>query len=106
MVIRLVLILLITCIVAVGAARLVGSLATTEIAIDYYEIEGETYTLYVRDTVRDSRLWLAGTRCFDVLPDWLISGSTEEVMGMSNYGQPRIQRAIDAADAIKRLWCR
>ncbi len=99
-------ILLLSCLLAIGVAYIVGSRSATSIVTTYFDNQGEAYVMYIRDTAYDLRLWLAGTRCFKPLP-LRVTTNHEEMINIVvlDTGQGFVLMDKHGADTVMRLRC-
>ena len=61
--------------VLVFASTLAGQMADANIQTGNLEANGQHFTLFVEDIAAGLQVDLAGTRCFEPVPDWLCPDS-------------------------------
>ena len=102
-------IVLVTCLIAIGAAQVIGTASETLITVDYHSYAGELYLLHVQDLSLDLRLWLAGTRCFKRLPSWIYTNFYRDLYSGVSYlstGHSAERIVYHNAEFVAQLRCR
>ena len=97
---RLLVLMLALCSIAIGISQYAGIRSQETALIAYHVNEGETYTLYIKDTHLGLQVWLAGTRCFKALPPWAYIDTAH---GAPDTGYDYLQ-AIERVEALELLF--
>jgi hypothetical protein len=85
------------------ASSTFGQLSDAFIVTGNMDVEGQVYTVFVEDTAHMLRIDLAGTRCFEALPDWVYPAGDPVRPPVPD--QPRFfwERVVNVLDVLNVL---